>query len=310
MLNKKNSNELPLNPLLVKLRDKPIASDSINQYFSSFDGTRIFYRVWKPLKNLEKIIVVVHGMGGHGEFFVLLADKMVEHGIMIISPDYRNHGHSEGKKGDLKRFTSILKDLYLFIEFVKKQHPNVPIFLFGESMGGTVSINFSSAFPDQFSTLSGLILFSPGVKPVFSKKTWIFMILLAIPLCLLRVFFPSKRIISAKGREEEGIKNPIHQQYDKTDPLHLEKVSIRYLFQIFKYMRKTRKIAPRMTIPTIIFQGEQDKGVSPQGVKQFHDSLASEDKTIILIEDGYHELLTDPSFQDKWDVLIGWLEKH
>ncbi len=306
----KQSKKLEINPLLVSLREKPIAGNGENNFFTSFDGTQIFYRSWKPLEKLKKIVIVAHGMGGHGEFFVLLADRLIEHGIMVIAPDYRNHGHSGGKKGDLKKFKHILSDFHHFITFIREKHQNTQIFLFGESMGGIVLINFRKKFPEDFLNLSGLILFAPGVKRDVSKKFWIGIALVAVLLLFLRLFLPSKRFISARGREEEGIKNPIHQQYDKTDPFHLEKISIRYIFQIFKYMRKTRKIAPLISIPTIIFQGTDDKGISPEGVKEFHNKLASKDKKLVLIENGYHALITDPRFQDKWDILIDWLKNH
>ncbi len=302
--------KIEINPLLEKLREKPIVENAENNIFKSHDSNKIFYRTWKPIKGIKKILMVAHGMGGHGEFFVLLADRLVDHGIMVVVPDYRNHGYSEGKKGDLKKFKYLLKDFSYFINFIKEKFPNIPIFLFGESMGGTVSINFAKNYGGDFSNLSGLILFAPGIKRDISKKFWIGISLLAIPLLFLRIFFPSKRIISARGREEEGIRNPIHQQYDKTDPLHLERLSIRYILQLFKYMRKTTKISPLISIPTIIFQGKEDKGISPESVERFYNKLASRDKKLVLIEEGYHALLTDPCFQDKWSILIDWLKNH
>ena len=111
-----NSIILELNPLLEKLRENPVANNSENYYFESFDKTKIFYRLWRPKTVIKKIIIVAHGMGGHGEFFVLLADKLVEHEIMVIAPDYRNHGHSEGKKGDFKKFRDLLKDLLFLLQ--------------------------------------------------------------------------------------------------------------------------------------------------------------------------------------------------
>ncbi len=247
-------NSLELNPLLEKLRTYPVANKSINKFFISFDKTKIFYRMWKPLNLVKKIIIASHGMGGHGEFFVLLADRLVEHGNMIIVPDYRNHGFSDGKKGDLIKFRYILQDLYHFINFIKECYKNTPIYLFGESMGGTVAINFAKEFPETFSNLSGLILFAPGIKVKLPRKTLIGLSLIALLLLVLRIITPSKRFISIKGREEQGIRAPIHQQYDREDPLHLENISIRYIFQLFKYMRKARKNASFIKIPTIIFQ--------------------------------------------------------
>ncbi|MFX1329866.1 MAG: serine aminopeptidase domain-containing protein, partial [Promethearchaeota archaeon] len=150
----------------------------------------------------------------------------------------------------------------------------------------------------------------PGIKVKFSKKSLLELILMSFPLLILRIFGPSMRIISAKGREEQGIKNPIHQQYDREDPLHLEKISARYLVQLLKYMRKTKKIAHHITIPTIIFQGTKDKGISFEGVQEFFEKISSKDKKLEVVEGGYHELLTDPNFQDKWKVIINWLNQH
>jgi len=312
MREKQNTNNLilDLNPILEKLRENPVAGNSENFYFESFDKTKIFYRLWRPQTTIKKIVVVAHGMGGHGEFFVLLADKLIEHKIMIVAPDYRNHGHSEGKKGDIKEFRDLLKDLHCFINFIMDKYKNIPIYLCGESMGGTVCINFVKEFSEAFLNLSGLILFSPGIKVKFSKKSLLELILISFPLLILRIFIPSIRIISAKGREEQGIKNPIHQQYDREDPLHLEKISVRYLFQLLKYMRKTKKIAHLITIPTIIFQGTKDKGISLEGVQEFCEKLPSKDKKLEIIEGGYHELLTDTNFQNKWSNLINWINQH
>ena len=312
MSEKKKINNLilDLNPLLEKLREYPVAGNSENHYFESFDKTKIFYRLWRPKAEIKKIVIVAHGMGGHGEFFVLLADKLINHEIMVIAPDYRNHGYSDGKKGDLKKFRDLLKDLHCFINFITDKHKNTPIYLCGESMGGTVCINFAKEFLETFLNLSGLILFSPGVKVKFSKKSLLELILMSFPLSILRIFSPSLRIIPAKGREEQGIKNPIHQQYDQEDPLHLEKISARYLFQLLKYMRRTKKIAQHITIPTIIFQGTEDTGISLESVQEFFEKLSSKDKNLEVIEGGYHELITDPDFQDKWRVLINWFNQH
>jgi len=300
-------NDLEINPLLQQLRENPIAGNGENHYFTSFDGAKIFYRVWRPIIKINKILIVSHGMGGHGEFFVLLADKVFNEGIMVIAPDYRNHGHSDGKKGDLKRFNYILQDLHEFINYISEQYPDTPIYLLGESMGGAVNINYVAEYPEN---LTGMILFSPAVKIEFSLKRRILLILIALPLLILRIFAPSSSIIGARGSEDEGIRNPIHQQYDKTDPNHLKKISARYLIQLLKYIRKSVSKASKINIPTVIFQGTSDVEVSQEGVSKFFERLNSDMKELYLIEGGYHCLLTDPDFQDKWHILIEWLKKH
>ncbi len=302
-----NAEDFEINPLLNKLRENPVAGKGEAHYFVSFDETRIFYRVWRPQKQVNKIIIVSHGMAGHGEFFVLLADKIISEGIMVVVPDYRNHGRSEGEKGDLKKFKNILQDLKEFVNYIGSQYPNITIFLLGESMGGAVNANFVADYPEN---ISGLILFSPAVKLNFSWAMKLGLGLVMLPFLVLRVCYPSAKLIPAKGREEQGIANPIHQQYDKTDPYHLDKVSIRYLLQLFKYIRKSIKKAKKISIPTLIFQGTEDPGVSPEGVAEFYEKLESNDKSLFLIEGGYHCLITDPLFRDKWHYLIDWLKSH
>jgi acylglycerol lipase len=302
-----NTEDFEINPLLNELRENPVAGKGETHYFVSFDNTKIFYRIWKPPNKVQKIIIVSHGMGGHGEFFVLLADKLVSEGIMVVAPDYRNHGRSDGKKGDLKKFKYILQDLKVFFNYISSQFPNIPIFLLGESMGGAVNANYVADHPEN---VSGLILFSPAVKLNFNWAMKLGLGLAMLPFLVLRVCCPSAKLIPAKGREEQGIANPIHQQYDKTDPYHLDMVSIRYLLQLFKYIRKSIKKAKKISIPTLIFQGTEDPGVSPEGVAEFYEKLESIDKKLFLIEGGYHCLITDPLFRDKWHYLIDWLKSH
>lgn len=298
---------LEINPLLEKLREDPVAGKGQNQYFESFDGFNLFYRVWMPPNEVKKIIIVSHGMGGHGEFFVLLADKLVGEGIMVVAPDYRNHGLSDGKKGDLKKFKHILQDLKLFVNYFVYQYPGIPIYLLGESLGGAVNANFVAENPEN---LSGLIFFAPAARINFNWAMKLGLILVSLPALILRIFSPGWRIVSAIRDVEQGIANPIHQEFDLTDPYHLKKVSIRYLLQIFKYIRKSISKASKINLPTLIFQGTADRGVSPEGVAEFYEKLNSEDKRLYLIEGGFHCLLTDPNFRDKWHYLIEWLRDH
>ena len=301
---------LELNPILEKLRDSPNAKTCEFMSFQSFDDTEIFYRKWIPKGETKKIILIAHGMAGHGEFFVLLADKLVDKDIMIIAPDYRHHGRSEGKRGDLKRLKYILKDYAGLMEQIQAEYPGIPLYLLGESMGGLVSISFARFHEECFSKLSGLILFAPAVKVNFSTLQWMGIGILSPLILLARIFIPSKGIFSARGSVEEGIKNPFHQEYDETDPYHLDKVSMRYILQLFWKLKRAIKAAKKINIPTLIFQGAEDPVIDPEGVTKFYDHLKTEDKKLVLVKQAKHSLITDPAFQEKWEIFFKWLETH
>ena len=302
--------EFKIHPLLEQLRTYANKAEAQIRYFQTFDGKLIFYREWIPSGNVKKIVLVAHGMAGHGEFFVLLADRLVEKGIMVIAPDYRHHGHSDRKKEDLAKFKKILRDCHLLLGQIQSKYPQMPIFLVGESMGGAVSINFTKYFREDQSKLSGLILFAPAIRMQFPPIFWIGITLISPLMILARLLIPSKGIVKVKGNEDQGIKNPIHQRYDREDPYHLERVSMRYLIQLFKFVRKTMSQARKISIPALIFQGTEDPVISVNGAKRFVKNLASKDRKLVLIDGGFHSLFTDPEFQNKWDILIKWIEAH
>lgn len=309
-MNGNENNFCEIHPLLEKMRESPKAISQETDYIKGVDGKRIFYRKFLPNDEIKKIILIAHGMSGHGEYFVLLADRLVEEGFVIIVPDYRNHGHSEGKKGDLKKFKYILDDYHLFFEKIYEDYPGKPIYLCGGSMGGAVSINFAKYYPDDFNTLAGMILLAPAVKTNFPKPFWIGIVVLLPLIALILLIIPSVRLINMRGNESDGSRNLIQQKYSAQDPVHVQKASLRYLIQVFKHVRKGIKIAPKIEIPVLIFQGTEDKVISQEGVKSFFSKLRSKEKRLVLIEGGYHSLLSDPGFSDKWDLLKDWLKKH
>ena len=299
--------DIEIHPLLQQLRTNPIATPKYG-YFENSAGVKLFYRSFEPAtKEVEKVLIGCHGMGGEGEYFVLLADQIVEQtGTAFYIMDYRGHGRSEGKKGDIKTFQLYLDDLREFHNFLRQRFPDKPFFIMGESMGGIVSVNFVAQNPDLF---KGVIEFAPAVRfhlTSFSIKD----AFRAVGYFFVYLVKPGAGVIGVKGRENVGVRNEIHQRYDAENPFHLEKVSPRYLLQLNKYSKIAYKSGDKILIPTIIFQGESDKAVSVEGVKKFFQTLKSEDKELMLYPEAYHVLFTDPYATELWDKLRTWLINH
>ncbi|MHA1271727.1 MAG: alpha/beta fold hydrolase [Candidatus Helarchaeota archaeon] len=296
------------NPLLEKLRITFDAGEGSYDFFYADDGVKLFYRYYIPPK-IEKIIIVAHGAGGNGDYYILLADQVFNENIAVYVMDYRGHGYSEGKKGDIKKFENILNDFDKFIILVKQQHPKIPIFLFGESMGAPVIINYLSNYDIN---INGVILFSPAVK--IKIKFSVKQILMVVPLALIYLFAPGACLISMnQGRDSTGIANPIHLEYDKTDDLHLKKISIRYLLTLNSIIKKAFNCAENINHPILLVQGEIDPSIDLNGVKDFFERISSNDKQLIIIPNGTHALFTDPNANSTenniWDILRDWLRR-
>jgi len=122
----------------------------------------------------------------------------------------------------------------------------------------------------------------------------------------------------------EYLTNPINNPFSRLiailslslskrkDDLRIKKVSIRYLFQINSWIKKAFKNASKVNHPVIIFQGTEDKLVSPKGVKELYENLTSKDKTFIELDGAYHSLYSDSAMieQKGWKKLKEWILKH
>ena len=85
-------------------------------YFSSLDGTKLFYRAWD--KDVPDVLVIVHGFGEHSGRYLNLIESIGSQPYSIYVHDLRGHGHSEGPKVYVDRFIDYVNDVILFTDFI------------------------------------------------------------------------------------------------------------------------------------------------------------------------------------------------
>ncbi|NMC07082.1 MAG: alpha/beta hydrolase [Candidatus Lokiarchaeota archaeon] len=285
-------------------------------YFTASDGTRLFTRRWYasgvPTRG---VVVCFHGLGGDSEYFVLFADQVVAAGFEVQIHEYKGHGLSDGTRGDIDAFSTFTRHATEFLQHVSNQMHGLPLFVLGESMGGTVLTN-TLAGNDGLPPLAGILLFAPGVKlraSAASMKD----VLMVIGMALSYPFKPGRLSYNVRPIREKTLKNgketmnPLHFEYDLTNPLHLDRVSTRLLLQLNKGFNRGFKLGPgSVTRPLLAFLGENDLAIDRDGVRSFVDRAATGDKEFILVPGAPHAMFTHDAFQPCWDTIRGWLEKH
>ncbi len=96
------------------------------------------YRIWSPSAAPRAIVQIVHGMAEHIDRSDRMAKALNEAGFLVCGRNHRGHGPEAellGYFADKDGWEVILKDAHDVSEDVKKQHPGVPFFLLGHSMG-------------------------------------------------------------------------------------------------------------------------------------------------------------------------------
>lgn len=114
--------------------------------------------IWEPAQP-RAVILAIHGGMAHAGDYVTPALYFRDKGIATVS--YDMCGHDRKKRVDIPGFDSFLNDGELFLQWVKRNYPGLPIFVMGHSMGALIATHLGlDRFPDD-RDIKGFILSSP-----------------------------------------------------------------------------------------------------------------------------------------------------
>ena len=111
-----------------------------------------------PETTPRAIVQVSHGMCEHKERYLPFLQFLAEHGFVCVIHDHRGHGGSVRQPEDLGYFypdggVALVSDLYQVSRWVRRKYPELPLFLFGHSMGSLAVRCYLKRYPDQLSGL-------------------------------------------------------------------------------------------------------------------------------------------------------------
>jgi alpha-beta hydrolase superfamily lysophospholipase len=104
------------------------------------------------------IVVAIHGTTLHGGTFDAIARNLAMQGYVVYAPDLRGFGRWNTRADRIDHEADFFKsraDLVKLINTAKRDHPNLPVFSMGESVGANLSLWLASIAPDL---ISGVIL--------------------------------------------------------------------------------------------------------------------------------------------------------
>jgi alpha-beta hydrolase superfamily lysophospholipase len=114
--------------------------DATDFTLTSADGEAIVVQRWSGDDPPHALVQIAHGMGEHAARYARLAAVLVDHGYVVYANDHRGHGRTAGsvdRHGDLGTagWNGLVDDLALVSARARAEHPDVPLVLFGHSMG-------------------------------------------------------------------------------------------------------------------------------------------------------------------------------
>ena len=148
-----------------------IARHAIQQEISSFDGTSL--NTYHAIPDRAKaVVVIVHGFCGFFGKYHELFQHFYEAGYAPFFLELRGHGKSSNrrcfadKRVTVGSFEEYAGDIHAYVNWIRKQYPALPRFLFAHSMGGAAGALELEEHPDDFACA---ILSSPMLEMNFGK---------------------------------------------------------------------------------------------------------------------------------------------
>ncbi|MFA9463519.1 MAG: alpha/beta fold hydrolase [Velocimicrobium sp.] len=145
-------------------------SKEVHTFKSSNGHNLVTYFIYKPLTSPRAILQISHGMCEYVERYEHFIDFMTIQGILVCGNDHIGHKNSVANKEDLGYFASrngwtyLTKDLATLTRSIKKEYPNLPIFLFGHSMGSFIARAYLVEYPDLLN--GAIICGTAGTNPI------------------------------------------------------------------------------------------------------------------------------------------------
>ena len=268
-------------------------------YKTNADQGKLFVREWLPEKDPSAVILHVHGLGEHSGRMDHWAERFVKKNIGFISYDQRGHGKSDGKKGSPKHSKKLIEDCKMMVDVLRDEYPDIPLILYGHSLGGNIAINYVIS---STSTVDALITTSPWLKLTNPpSKT-----LLKIIQPLVKVA-PGMTIPNGLDHNDISSVEEEVQKYTN-DPLVHGKISIGLFSSVNEGGLNALRNVYKINCPFLLMHGTADKICSPKASEEY--VINTSDRTRLkLWEGGYHELHHDTMHQEVFDYIIQWFKE-
>ncbi len=275
--------------------------------FQGASGLELYYQSWHPQTLARAVLVIVHGHGGHSSIFSQMVDYLTECSYIIYGFDLRGNGRSPGQRGYINSWVEFREDVNNFLNFVRSKEPESKVFLIGQSMGGTIALDYILREENQYivpekNELQGLILLSPALG--LGVASW--KLLLGKVLSRVSPHFALDTGIDFSAAS----RNPEVVAACKKDSLRHSQGTARLTTELLQTIDWINTHAAEIKIPLLILHGGADTVALPHNSRMFFERLTLADKEIREYPDSYHELHSDINYKEVLGDMENWIKKH
>lgn len=288
---------------------------------------------WMPPADtdIKGLIQIAHGMAEHILRYEAFACYLANQGFIIYGNDHRGHGNSiiapddKGFFAEENGFSKVVEDLRAVTTYMKEQHPTLPLFFFGHSLGSFLTRRYMQLYGDS---LSGVILSGTGMDQGISSRAGY---LLAkwdrlrkgprTPSPLMdrlifgtfnKPFAPARTDFDFLSRDVAAVDLYIQDSrcgFICSTSFYMDLLSGIALIHRPKEIAKTPK-----QLPILFISGDQDPvgdfGKGVMKVADMYRNIGVKDVHLTLYPGGRHEMLHEINAKEVQHEIKQWLDNH
>jgi len=209
-------------------------------------------------KGNEIGILISHGFVGTPQSVSYLGEYLASKGFTVYGARLSGHGthYEDMERCSYQDWIKSIEDGFSFLQ----QHCR-DIFVIGQSMGGTLTLNLSQ----KYKNIRGIMLINAAINSIPPMERY------------KNKHFP--RFVQ-EGKPDIKAKN-VHE-------IAYLKAPLRSIHQLFALMTETRNKLPEVACPVLAFRSEEDHVVPPENTNYILSSIQSEIKEVVPLYNSYH----------------------
>jgi acylglycerol lipase len=260
---------------------------------------------WKPDDKPRAALLCLHELGFYSGNFDNLGQRMAKQGMVVYAIDERGFGGwqdipGKDSKMDMDKIVQDIKDS---AEVIRKRHPDTPLFLLGEAMGGSLVLKVAA---DNPKLINGVITAAPAGDHYNTTKNYAKVateMLTSGPNDTCQ--YGEQLLESATPREE------LRTAFREDPGVRLD-LAPRELMACQFFMYKTKSMAKQIKeTPVLVVHGQKDGESKESGSADIYKTLKTKDKEYLLLPDGDHYTYQDINVSAAaFDKTLAWIEKH
>jgi alpha-beta hydrolase superfamily lysophospholipase len=287
-------------------------SEYIDVHPSAINPWKMYTQLWTPESGIsaaKALLIVSHGVNDQSGRFARAVPLFTDKGIAVAAFDHYGHGRSEGLHGFVPSVECFRNAISTALQhFIKIIPQGMPVYLYGESMGGLAVVDSLLHLSTVRQTIKGAVFLNPAIQVHADSVP---------PAAAVSVLKFLSKLMPRCAMVPQTIKGRIHPDPKVEADIFATPGSYNGWMRL-----KTGTVildvsagiqqqpVPSELPPVYVVVGEQDRCTDPVASRRFFEKWQKSCRQLQFesIANGYHYLtVTEQDLINVFNPIINWI---